>query len=97
MLRRSRSLARTMGRTAVIAGTATAVSGHVAHRQQASRAQQMAGAPAAPAATPGPAPETAAPETVDVVQRLKQFAELRDQGILTEEEFTAQKAKLLAT
>lgn len=102
MLRRSRSLARTMGRTAVIAGTATAVSGHVAHRQQASRAQQMAGAPAAPAATPGPAPETPAPktpapETVDVVQRLKQFAELRDQGILTEEEFTAQKAKLLAT
>ncbi len=95
MLRRSRSLARTMGRTAVIAGTATAVSGHVAHRQQASRAQQMAGAPAAPAATPGPAPET--PATVDVVQRLKQFAELRDQGILTEEEFTAQKAKLLAT
>ncbi len=91
MLRRSRSVARTMGRTAVIAGTATAVSGHVAHRQQASRAQQTAGAPPAPAAAPEPAPET-----VDVVQRLKQFAELRDQGIITEEEFTAQKAKLLA-
>jgi hypothetical protein len=41
---------------------------------------------------PGQAPE---PEKVDVVEQLKRFAELRDQGILTEKEFAAQKAKLL--
>ncbi len=52
MLRRSRAMARTMGRTAVIAGTATAVSGHVAHRQQARQGQQMA----APQPAPAPAP-----------------------------------------
>jgi hypothetical protein len=90
MLRRSRSMARTMGRTAVIAGTATAVSGHVAHRQQARHAQQMAPAPVEP-----PPTQATAPEKVDVVEELKRFAELRDQGILTEEEFAAQKAKLL--
>jgi hemolysin activation/secretion protein len=105
-LRRTRGLARTVGRTAVIAGTATAVSGHVANRQ-AARAQQdqaqqdqaqqdqaqqdqaqqdQAQAPAAPFA-----------DQVDVVDQLKRFAELRDQGILTEEEFAAQKAKLLGS
>jgi membrane protease subunit (stomatin/prohibitin family) len=90
-LRRTRGLARTVGRTAVIAGTATAVSGHVANRQ-AARAQQdqaqqdQAQAPAAPVA-----------DQVDVVDQLKRFAELRDQGILTEEEFAAQKAKLLGS
>lgn len=87
-LRRTRGLARTIGRTAVIAGTATAVSGHVAHRQaaraQQSQAQAPAEAPAAPAAG-----------QVDVIDQLKRFADLRDQGILTEEEFAAQKAKLL--
>ncbi len=95
-LRRTRGLARTMGRTAVIAGTATAVSGHVAAKQQAKYAQESA-APAAPEQA-GPPPDQAAPpsEPVDVVEQLKKFAELRDQGILTEEEFSAQKAKLLA-
>lgn len=88
-LRRTRGLARTVGRTAVIAGTATAVSGHVAHRQ-AARAQQSQ-APVTPAeASPAPAAGQ-----VDVVDQLKRFAELRDQGILTDEEFAAQKAKLL--
>jgi len=86
-LRRTRGLARTVGRTAVIAGTATAVSGHVAHRQ-AARAQQSQ--EPAPAAAP-------AGEPVDVVDQLKRFADLRDQGILTEEEFAAQKAKLLGS
>jgi Short C-terminal domain len=94
MLRRSRAMARTMGRTAVIAGTATAVSGHVAHRQQARHAQQTA--PAAPPASAAPAPAPSAePPKVDVVEELKRFAELRDQGILTEEEFAAKKAQLL--
>jgi hypothetical protein len=93
-LRRSRGLARTMGRTAVIAGTATAVSGHVAAKQQARYADQ-----AAPAPDPAPPEPAQAPpaEQVDVVEQLKKFAELRDQGILTEEEFAAQKAKLLST
>ena len=97
MLRRSRSLARTAGRTAVIAGTATAVSGRVARNQQAKAAPppdavappQEADAPPAPDA---PAPGVLSPEAIE---QLKQLAELRDQGILTEEEFSAQKAKLL--
>jgi len=75
----------------VIAGTATAVSGHVAHRQ-AARAQQSQ----APV-TPAEAPSTPDAGQVDVVDQLRRFAELRDQGILTEEEFAAQKAKLLGS
>jgi hypothetical protein len=88
-LRRTRGLARTVGRTAVIAGTATAVSGHVARRQAARAEQSQAQAPAAPAPPPA--------EQVDVIDQLKRFAELRDQGILTAEEFAAQKAKLLGS
>jgi hypothetical protein len=93
-LRRTRGLARTVGRTAVIAGTATAVSGHVAHRQAARAQQSQPQAPAAPAPAAPAAPPAA---QVDVVDQLKRFAELRDQGILTEEEFAAQKAKLLGS
>jgi hypothetical protein len=75
-----------MARTAVIAGTATAVSGHVARRQDA-RHQQQAAAQAAQ--QPPPAP-------VDVAEELQKFAALRDQGILTEEEFSVQKARILS-
>jgi hypothetical protein len=96
-----------MARTAVVAGTATAVSGRVARRQAehfadrdaAIAANRGAGyyegaqTAAAQAAPPAPAP-AAAPE-VDVVEKLKELAELKNQGILTEEEFAAQKAKLL--
>jgi hypothetical protein len=95
-------LLRGVARTAVVAGTATAVSGRVQRRQaekyagrdaqiyadrQAAYDQQAAPPPAAP--PPAPAPQ------VDVVSQLKSLAELRDQGILTEDEFTAQKAKIL--
>lgn len=82
-------LVGTMARTAVIAGTATAVSGGVARRQQA-KAQQAADAEAyqEQAAAPAPAGD-------DMVTQLKELAELKDQGILTEEEFAAQKAKIL--
>jgi hypothetical protein len=86
----------TAARTAVIAGTATAVSGNVAAKQQA-KANQAAAAPPPPAPVaqaPAPAAEPAAAPQLDVV-RLKELAELRDQGILTEEEFAAQKARLL--
>jgi len=79
-----------MGRTAVIAGTATAVSGHVASRQMQRHQQEMAAAQPAPA-QPAPA------DPGDVIEQLTRFAALRDQGILSEEEFAAQKAKLLNT
>ncbi len=91
----------TMARTAVVAGTATAVSGGVARRQQAKAAQgQEAQAEvqqaAAPAPEPAPAPAPAGAEsTGDVISQLKDLAELKNQGILTDAEFQAQKAKIL--
>ncbi len=83
-------LIRGVARTAVVAGTATAVSGRVQRRQQARWAAQapMQGGYAEP-----PPAQAAAP--VDTVAQLKELAELRDSGVLTEEEFAAQKAKLL--
>jgi hypothetical protein len=96
-------LLRGVARTAVVAGTASAVNGRVQRRQAekfASRDAQIAAdrqaayyEQAAPPPPP-PAPAAAAP-TTDVVTQLKQLAELRDQGILTDEEFAAQKAKIL--
>jgi hypothetical protein len=81
-----------MARTAVVAGTATAVSGKVARNQQARyEAQQGAAAPA-PAAAPAAPSEAPAEDPILVIQKL---AALRDQGILTEEEFTAKKAQIL--
>lgn len=90
-------LVGTMARTAVIAGTATAVSGGVARRQQA-KAQQAADAQAYQEqqyAEPAPAPVPAAAPEQDTITQLKELAALKDQGILTEEEFAAQKAKIL--
>jgi len=93
-----------MARTAVIAGTATAVSGGVQRRQaeraeqgqqqqweqqQQWAAQQQAAAPAA-AEAPAPAVEES------VVDQLTKLGELKAQGILTDEEFEAAKAKVLA-
>ena len=86
-------LVRMAARTAVVAGTATAVSGRVARRQnarwaeedQAEYDQQMAQqqqAPPAPAAT-------------DNTAELQNLAQLHSQGVLTDEEFAAAKAKLL--
>ena len=86
-------LLRGVARTAVIAGTATTVSNRVSRRQGQRWAQQEAQeAPPqqAPAATPA-----AAPAGESVIDQLKQLGELKSQGILTEEEFAAQKAKLL--
>jgi hypothetical protein len=88
-------LLRGIARTAVVAGTATAVSNRVS-RRQATRwgyADQGPGY-AEPEAAPAPAP--AAPEA-DPIEQLKQLAALKDQGILTEEEFAAQKAKILGS
>jgi hypothetical protein len=105
-----------MARTAVIAGTATVVSGAVAgHQQQkaaekqaqaeyaaqeqqaqidaaaaqAVAAQQAAAAPAAPAAAAPAAGD-------DTMAKIQQLASLHSSGVLTDEEFAAAKAKLLA-
>jgi hypothetical protein len=89
-------LLRGVARTAVIAGTATTVSNRVSRRQGQRWAQQEAQeAPQqqAPVAAPAPA---AAPAGESVIDQLKELGELKSQGILTEEEFAAQKAKLLA-
>jgi Short C-terminal domain len=90
-------LLRGVARTAVIAGTATAVSNRVSKRQgerwaQQEASQQQAYAPA-PEAAPAPASPTGGESSV--IDQLKELGELRSQGILTEEEFAAQKAKLL--
>jgi hypothetical protein len=89
-------------RTAVVAGTATAVAGGVAHHQankqeQAAEAaayeqQQQAGA--APAYAPAPAAAEAGVSD-DTVAQLERLGKLKEEGILTDEEFAAQKAKLL--
>jgi hypothetical protein len=91
----------TVARTAVIAGTATAVSNKVSQNQY-ERAEQKAMAQAyeqqqaaPPPAAPAPAPPAAGGITDDVVAQLRELAQLRDDGILTEDEFAAQKARLL--
>ena len=94
-------LIRGVARTAVIAGTATAVSNRVSRRQanrwsdqeeqQYAQQQQQQQQYAAPAPAPAAGPDD------DSIAKLKQLAELKDQGILTQEEFDAQKAKILNT
>jgi hypothetical protein len=118
-------LIRGVARTAVIAGTATAVSGRVQRRQAekytdrdaqiaadrnaayqqdmgyAQPAPQQYAQPAPqqyaqPAPQYAPAPAPAAPSEADVISQLKQLGELHASGVLTDDEFAAQKAKLLA-
>jgi membrane protease subunit (stomatin/prohibitin family) len=92
MMRR-RPVLRTVGRTAVIAGTATAVAGGVnRHQQQKAAAAQANAAPAPEAAAPAAAPAS----SDELINKLKELASLKDQGILTEAEFNDQKAKILA-
>ena len=88
-------LLRAVGRTAVVPGTATAVSNRVS-RRQASRWQDQAAADQyyaeqsqAQAAPPPPAQD-------DTLERLKELGELKNSGVLTDAEFEAQKAKILA-
>ena len=95
MMRR-RPVMRTVGRTAVIAGTATVVAGGVSRHQQQKNAQQDAAAQAQQAPAPQAAPVEAAPDSDELIDKLKQLANLKDQGILTEQEFNDQKAKILA-
>ena len=81
-----------MARTAVIAGTATSVSNRVSRRQAQRWADQDAAVYQEQAAPP-PAPAAAAPP--DPIEQLKELGQLHEQGILTDEEFAAQKAKVL--
>lgn len=83
--RRGPGLIATAARTAVIAGTATSVSGRVAARQQAAAA-----APEGLVAAPEPVTE-------DVVTQITRLGELVTAGLLTDEEFAVQKARILGT
>lgn len=98
-------LLRGIARTAVVAGSASAVSGRVRRRQaerfadrdaqiyaERERAyeQQL---PPQPVAAPAPA----TPSTDTVIEQLKELGELKAQGVLTEDEFAAQKARILGS
>ena len=87
-------LLRGIARTAAIAGTATAVSNRVSRRQQNRWAQQE-DQQYAQQQQAAPPPQPAAPAR-DQVAQLKDLADLKSQGILTDAEFEAQKAKILA-
>ena len=82
-------LLRGVARTAVVAGTATAVSNRVSRRQGERWAAQDE-------ASYEQAPPQAAPAQPDSLEQLKQLGELKASGVLTEAEFEAQKAKILA-
>ncbi len=88
--------AQTAARTAVIAGTATAVSGKVAARQAAGAAPAPAAAePAAPPPAAAPAAAASGGLTDEAIGKLQKLADLRASGVLTEEEFAIQKARIL--
>jgi membrane protease subunit (stomatin/prohibitin family) len=84
-------LLRTVGRTAVIAGTASAVGGRVQHKQQGKWAEQEQQQAAQQQAAP---PAAAEPEG-DPMERLAKLGELHSSGVLTDEEFAVAKAKIL--
>ena len=83
-------LLRGMVRTAAVAGTATAVSNRVSRRQGERWAAQDA--PAYQEQEPPPAAPQAA---ADPIEQLKELGQLHEQGVLTDQEFAAQKSKLL--
>jgi hypothetical protein len=82
-------LLRGVGRVAAVAGTATAVSNRVS-RRQGNRWARQDQAPSAPAAAPASAP-------ADPIAQLKDLADLKAQGVLTDAEFEAQKARVLGS
>ncbi len=92
-------LIRGVARTAVIAGTATHVSNNVSRRQANRWANQAAAAAPPPEAyqQPAPPPAPAAPPAEDdMLSQLERLGQLHQSGVLTDEEFAAQKARLLA-
>ena len=88
-------LMRGVARTAVIAGTATSVSNRVS-RRQASRWSQQDAAQQQQQYAEAPPPPPAGPSTDDKLEQLKELGELKTSGVLTDAEFEAQKAKILA-
>jgi hypothetical protein len=90
------SLVSTAATTAVVVGTASAVSNKAASNQ-AAKAQAAAPAPQAPDVAPAGAPAPAAPPVLsdDVYDQLKKLGELREAGILTDAEFDAKKTQIL--
>lgn len=95
-------LLRGVARTAVVAGTATAVSNRVSRRQgQRWAAQEQPQQYQEPQyqAPPPPPPAPSAPGAgqIDRIEALKQLGELKAQGVLTEQEFAAEKARILAS
>ncbi|MET7692826.1 SHOCT domain-containing protein [Streptomyces sp. NPDC005483] len=90
-------LLRGVARTAVVAGTATAVSNRVSRRQQGRWAAQQpyqTPPPQAASYAEAPAPPPA-PDMSSKIEQLKQLGELKDQGVLTQAEFEDQKHRLL--
>jgi Short C-terminal domain len=94
-------LIRGMARTAVVAGTATAVSNRVSRRQadrwsrqEYEQQAQYAAPPQQQYAAPPPQPAAAPAGEVDMTAELERLATLRNQGVLTDDEFAAAKAQL---
>ncbi|MDX3801602.1 SHOCT domain-containing protein [Streptomyces sp. AK04-3B] len=90
-------LLRGVARTAVVAGTATAVSNRVSRRQAGRWAEQESARQDVEqqAAAPAPAAQSHADDMTAKIDQLRQLADLKAQGVLTEEEFAAQKRQLL--
>ena len=99
-------LVGTMARTVVVAGTATVVVGGVSRHQQNKQEEQQqavayqaeqAAPPPQEYVSPPPPPPAAAPSEDSALDQLKQLGELHQSGVLTDEEFVAQKAKILGS
>lgn len=89
-------LIRGVARTAVVAGTATAVSNRVSRRQAGRWAQQEAPQQQAYQAPPPPPPAAPAPVSMDSkIDQLKELGTLKEQGVLTDAEFQVQKERIL--
>jgi hypothetical protein len=89
-------LVRGVARTAVVAGTASAVAGRVNRRQQQKWAEQDGQQAGPPQAAPQQAaPAAPAAPAADPIQQLKELGELHQSGVLTDEEFAVQKSKIL--
>jgi hypothetical protein len=105
-MRRGPGLVGMAARTAVVAGTATAVAGHVHEKQyekqeaKAEAAQAQAAQAAPPPPDPAPAPPAAAPAAgggeESLLDQIERLGKLHSQGLLTDDEFSSMKAKLLA-
>lgn len=94
MLRR-RPIARMAVRTTAVVGTAAVVGAHAANKQAAAQAQAAPAPAPEPAYEPAPPPPAPAAAAPDPIAQLTQLAALKDSGALTQEEFDAQKAKIL--